>query len=111
MDVLCAPSQTTPRWREQFGRMLVEAFACGVPVVGSDSGEIPHVIGSAGLVVGEEDEAGWRGALAGLLDSTTRRAELGLLGRERANAHYAWPVIARQYLEFFTQLLESRANP
>src|SRR5205823_5423875 len=44
MDVLVAPSQTTPQWREQFGRMLIEAFACGVPVVGSDSGEIPHVI-------------------------------------------------------------------
>ena len=35
MDVLCAPSQTTPRWREQFGRMLIEAFASGVPVVAS----------------------------------------------------------------------------
>jgi len=35
MDILCAPSQTTPSWREQFGRMLVEAFACGVPVIGT----------------------------------------------------------------------------
>src|SRR6185503_902639 len=48
MDLLCAPSQTTPRWREQFGRMLIEAFACGVPVVGSDSGESPHVSADAG---------------------------------------------------------------
>ena len=41
MDVLCAPSQTTPRWREQFGRMLIEAFASGVAVIASTSGEIP----------------------------------------------------------------------
>src|SRR5207248_7375754 len=47
-DVLVGPSLTTPRWKEQFGRMLVEAMACGVPVIGSDSGEIPNVIGDAG---------------------------------------------------------------
>ena len=52
MDVLVAPSQTTWHWKEQFGRMLIEAFACGVPVIGSDSGEIPYVIGDAGRVVG-----------------------------------------------------------
>ena len=51
MDLLCAPSQTTPRWREQFGRMLIEAMACGVPVVASRSGEIPHVVGDAGVLV------------------------------------------------------------
>ena len=45
------PSLTRPNWKEQFGRVLVEAMACGVPVVGSDSGEIPRVIGEAGLVV------------------------------------------------------------
>ncbi len=105
MDVLCAPSRTTPRWREQFGRMIVEAFACGVPVVGSDSGEIPHVVADAGLVVGEDDEAGWRGALAGLLESPARRAELARRGLERAHALYAWPVVARQYLDFFEALL------
>src|SRR5262249_36571637 len=44
MDILCAPSQTMPNWREQFGRMLIEAFACGVPIIGSDSGEIPYII-------------------------------------------------------------------
>ncbi|MBD2691505.1 glycosyltransferase family 4 protein [Anabaena catenula] len=44
MDMLVAPSQTMPNWKEQFGRMLIEAFACGVPVIGSDSGEIPYVI-------------------------------------------------------------------
>ena len=48
LDVLALPSRTTPTWKEQFGRVLIEAMACGVPVVGSDSGEIPHVIGDAG---------------------------------------------------------------
>ena len=58
MDLLAAPSQTTPRWKEQFGRMLLEAMAAGVPVVASDSGEIPHVVKDAGRVVpaGRGDE-------------------------------------------------------
>jgi glycosyltransferase involved in cell wall biosynthesis len=110
MDVLCAPSQTTPRWREQFGRMLVEGFASGVPVVGSDSGEIPHVVGDAGLVIGEADEAAWREALASLLDSPARRAELAARGLDRARRHYAWPVIARQHLDFFEEVLGNRRD-
>jgi glycosyltransferase involved in cell wall biosynthesis len=104
MDVLAAPSQTTPRWREQFGRMLVEAFACGVPVVGSDSGEIPHVVADAGLILPERDEAAWSRGLAELLENPARRAELA--GRGRGHAHqFAWPVVARRHLEFFESVL------
>lgn len=110
MDVLCAPSQTTPRWREQFGRMIVEAFACGVPVVGSDSGEIPHVLSGAGLMVGEADEAAWGEALASLLESPGRRAELAAAGLERARVCYAWPVIARRHLDFFEEVLAKRCD-
>lgn len=54
-DVLVLPSVTTPKWKEQFGRVLIEAMACGVPVVGSASGEIPNVIGDAGLIFPEGD--------------------------------------------------------
>ena len=85
MDILAAPSQTTRTWKEQFGRMLIEGMACGVAVVGSDSGEIPYVIGDAGVVVGEVDISGWSRALGDLLDNPARRAELGArprVGRE-----------------------------
>lgn len=105
MDLLLAPSQTTAQWREQFGRMLIEAFACGVPVLASDSGEIPYVVADAGAIVGERDEAGWRRALADLLESPARRAELGALGRDRAHLLYSWPTVAHRYLEFFDELL------
>lgn len=105
MDVLLAPSQTTARWREQFGRMLIEAFACGVPVIASDSGEIPYVVADAGVIVGERDEPGWRRALADLLESPARRAEFAARGRDRARALYSWPVVARRHLEFFAELL------
>ena len=85
--------------------MLIEAFACGVPVLASDSGEIPYVVGDAGAVAAERDEAAWRGALGALLESPARRAELAARGRARAAEHFAWPVVARRHLEFFDELL------
>lgn len=105
MDVLCAPSQTTGKWREQFGRMLIEAFACGVPVIASDSGEIPHVVGSAGVIVPEADDAAWVRAIDGVLADPGRRAELSRRGRERAVGVYAWPLVARRHLDFFNELM------
>jgi phosphatidyl-myo-inositol dimannoside synthase len=105
MDLLVAPSQTTARWREQFGRMLIEAFACEVPVIASDSGEIPHVVGRAGILVPEREHDRWVSSVETLLNDPARRAELGRQGRIRAESVYAWPVIARQHLAFFSELL------
>ncbi|HVG45433.1 MAG TPA: glycosyltransferase family 4 protein, partial [Longimicrobium sp.] len=105
MDVLVAPSLTTPRWREQFGRMLVEAMACGVPVVGSDSGEIPHVIGGAGIVVAEGDGDTLKTALDGLIVDVARRTELSARGLERARTEFSLPVVARRHLRFFDDIL------
>lgn len=107
MDILVAPSQTVSNWREQFGRMLIEAFACGVPVIGSDSGEIPYVIQDAGVVVGEKDQLGWVAAISDLLNSPSRRQELATKGLERAHIVYAWSSIAKQHLQFFTEILEN----
>ena len=108
MTVTCAPSQTRPNWKEQFGRMVVEAFAAGVPFLGSDSGEIPFVVRDAGVIVGESDEAGWATAIAAMLADPARCRELAARGRERAHAEFSWPVVARQHLDFFDRLLATR---
>jgi phosphatidyl-myo-inositol dimannoside synthase len=105
MDVLCAPSLTTPAWREQFGRMLVEAFACGVPVVASDSGEIPHVVGDAGIITPEADPAALAAALTALLPDAARRADLAARGLVRARDHFSTEVAARRHLAFFASVL------
>jgi glycosyltransferase involved in cell wall biosynthesis len=47
-DLLVLPSETRPNWKEQFGRVIIEAIACGTPVVGSDSGEIPYLLQATG---------------------------------------------------------------
>jgi len=105
MDILCAPSQTTRGWREQHGRMLTEALACGVPVVASDSGEIPHVMGDTGVVLPESDIASWIQTLATLIEDTDRRAELSHRGIERIRQHFTWPIIAKRHLDFFETVL------
>lgn len=105
MDLMAAPSQSMPNWREQFGRMIIEAFACGVPVVGSDSGEIPFVIGEAGRVVGERDVAGWARTITELIGSPGVREQLRLLGLERA-PRYSVKTIAQQYGEYYRWLAD-----
>jgi glycosyltransferase involved in cell wall biosynthesis len=104
-DILCVPSQTESNWKEQFGRMIIEGFASGLAVVGSDSGEIPFVIGDAGIVVGEKDQSGWVRTLERLIEDDALRVDLSSRGRARAEEQFAWPVIARQHLEFFEELL------
>jgi glycosyltransferase involved in cell wall biosynthesis len=108
MDVLVAPSLTTPRWREQFGRMLTEAMACGVPVVGSDSGEIPHVLGDAGIIVREGDAGALAAVLDELIASPARRAELSRRGIERVGAEFVLPHVARRHLAFFDAVIDTK---
>jgi glycosyltransferase involved in cell wall biosynthesis len=93
-DVLVLPSVSRPNWVEQFGRVLTEAMACGVPVVGSDSGEIPHVIGDAGLIFPEGDAAALCDALARLLADPALRHDLADRGRARVLAHFTQAQVA-----------------
>jgi glycosyltransferase involved in cell wall biosynthesis len=108
MDLLVAPSQTTPVWKEQLGRMLIEAFACGVPVVASDSGEIPHVVADAGIILPESNIAAWTETLGRLLTDAVERSRLGEAGLERCRQYYFWESVARQYDTFFRKILDSR---
>ena len=105
MDVLCAPSQSTAHWREQFGRMLIEAMACGVPVIATRSGEIPHVIEGTGILVDEHDEQALTDAIAKLLDDEGLRRTLAERALCRVREQFAWPVVARAHLEFFEELM------
>ena len=105
MTILCAPSLTTTAWREQFGRRLIEAMACGVPVAGSDSGEIPFVIGDAGTIVAEGNVAKWTAAIEAILGDPAARARSSAAGLDRARMHFGWPSVARAHLAWFEELL------
>ncbi|MFD0938125.1 glycosyltransferase, partial [Methylobacterium trifolii] len=55
LDALVLLTRTTQAVREQFGRVITEAQACGVPVIGSECGAIPSVVGPGGWIVPERD--------------------------------------------------------
>ena len=82
-DALVLPSLATERWKEQFGRVLPEAMACGIPVIGSTSGNIPNMLGDAGVLVPEGDSSALAAAIDALRSSPERRAALGKAGRLR----------------------------
>jgi glycosyltransferase involved in cell wall biosynthesis len=105
MTILCAPSEANPRWREQFGRMLIEAMACGVPILASDTGEIPHVVGDAGMIAPERDVPRWTLEIDRLLSDDGLRRALSERGLERARSRFAWRVVACEHLTFFEEIV------
>lgn len=105
VDVTVLPSLSTPTWVEQFGRVLVESMACGVPVIGSDSGEIPSVVGDAGVVVPEGDSRALGSAIAHFQRSPDQRRVLGERGRLRASTIFSHDVIARDTVEFYRRII------
>jgi len=108
IDVLVLPSRTLPNWKEQFGRILVEAMACEVVVVGSDSGEIPNVIGDAGLIFPEDDQEALVEQLLSLIRNEQLRRELRAAGRKRVLENYTQAQIAASTVSVYHEMMASR---
>ncbi|MYC75449.1 glycosyltransferase [Candidatus Poribacteria bacterium] len=105
MDTLVLPSRTTPGWVEFFGRVLIEGMACEVPVVGSDSGEIPHVINSAGLIFPEADIEALAERIHRIAHDASLRNNLIEGGLNRVK-DFTWETIAEQTYQVYHELLE-----
>ncbi|HDL64858.1 MAG TPA: glycosyltransferase family 1 protein, partial [Proteobacteria bacterium] len=101
MDLLVLPSITLPHLKEQFGRVLVEAMSCEVPVIGSDSGEIPNVIGDTGLVFPEGDHEALGRKITEIMDNPVRAKEFARRGHCRVEDEFAWSVIAHQQIKVY----------
>lgn len=105
LDATVLASRTTPTWKEQFGRTVPEAMACGVVPIGSSSGEIPRVIDDAGLIFPEGDVEALRGAMARLMNDGQLRTVLAERGRERVLARFTPAQIARQTFDLYRRLV------
>jgi glycosyltransferase involved in cell wall biosynthesis len=111
LDVLVLPSRTTHRWKEQFGRVLIEAMVCETPVVGSSSGEIPRVIGDGGLVFPEGNVPALVRHLHTLYEDSGIRAELGAKGRARVLGRFTHRRIAEETMKFYQGVLKQSGAP
>jgi glycosyltransferase involved in cell wall biosynthesis len=94
-DVLVLPSLTTPDSVEQFGAVLAEAMAWGVPVIGSNSGAIPETIGQAGVIVPEGDVPALARAISGMVGDPKVHRRQAAWGRKRFQEHYSCAAHAR----------------
>jgi len=104
-DALVVPSETTPTWKEQFGRVIAEAFSMGLPVVGSDSGAVPEVIGDAGLVFPERNHKALAACLQSLIDNPELLRDLSAKGRARAMELFTWRKLAQQTRDLFLKIM------
>ncbi len=107
LDALVLPSRSQPNWVEQFGRVLIEAMSCAVPVVGSDCGEIPTVVGDAGLVFPEGDVEALRACLSRMMVDRELWEDLATRGRERVLARYTQERIAARTVALYGQMMAS----
>ncbi|MCU0567749.1 MAG: hormogonium polysaccharide biosynthesis glycosyltransferase HpsO [Oculatellaceae cyanobacterium Prado106] len=113
MNTLILPSQTTENfktltsvgWKEQFGHVLIEAMASQVPVIGSDSGEIPHVIGDSGLIFPEGNAVALKDCIAQLMLQPEVAIDCSKRGYTRAMECYTNRALAQQQLAFYEELL------
>ena len=110
MDVFVLPSETTPRWKEQFGHVLLEAMACGLPVVASSSGFIPKVVGNAGLIFREGDERALADALARVIDDAALRAVLVRRGHAAVEERYSHEALADRLYAIYRGVLSDGAD-
>jgi len=105
-DVMVLPSIKSSKFNEPFGRVLVEAMACGVPVIGTTCGSMGLVLGEAGLIVQDNDVEALRDRLGALLSDPGLMHELSKRGRKRALDVYTWPRFAELIHQGYLDVLK-----
>ncbi len=108
-DVLVLPSRSVLDWKEQFGHVLIEAMAMGIPAIGSTCGEIPNVIGRSDLVFPEGDAARLATILERMICEPEWRQEVEQYCLNRVYQHYTHERIAQRLLNLWHKVLEHKS--
>lgn len=107
MDLLVLPSRTVSTWKEQFGHVLIEAMATGIPVVGSTCGEIPNVIGRPELIFPEGDAHELTTILAKFITTRDWWTEMAQYSLQRVHHYYSHERIAERSISLWQNILKS----
>jgi glycosyltransferase involved in cell wall biosynthesis len=101
-----------PSLYEGFSLPAVEAMACAAPLVTTDAGALPEVVGTeAGLRVRAGDVGELTAALQQVLDSPSLAAQLGRAGRRRVLERYTWRSTAQRTADWYAQILGRKGRP
>ncbi|MEP1471435.1 MAG: glycosyltransferase family 4 protein [Halieaceae bacterium] len=94
-----------PSVYEGFGLPAGEAMACGVPVVSTDGGALPEVVGDAGVIVPAKSAEALATAIEALLADPEQRRVMGEAGRRRIEEKFSWEVCAREMTAYYHRVL------
>ncbi|TNF33838.1 MAG: glycosyltransferase family 1 protein [Gammaproteobacteria bacterium] len=94
-----------PSVYEGFGLPAGEAMSCGVPLVSTNGGALPEVVGDAGIQVPVKDADAMAAAIAQLLDHPAKREQLGKAGRERIVREFNWALAARDMTRYYEKVI------
>jgi glycosyltransferase involved in cell wall biosynthesis len=104
LDLFILPSKPIRQpgnvWEEQFGHVLIEAMACGVPAIGSDSGAIPEVVGESMGIFRHGSADSIYDKLIALLQAPEALAAMASRQQERVRQLYSHQAVARIYATF-----------
>ena len=99
-----------PSLLEGFGMAPAEAMACECPVISSNAGSLPEVVGDAGILLAPSDEAGWVEQILRVADDPILRGELGARGRARVRSLFAWERTAQLTLQAYERAIQADAR-
>jgi len=99
-----------PSLYEGFGLPAGEAMSCGIPVISTNGGALPEVVGEAGIQVPIKDSPALASAIANLLKNPDKREKLGAAGRNRILEKFSWDVAAKQMTRYYNKLLQNANN-
>ena len=111
-DLLVLPSETRANWKEQFGRVIIEALACGTPVIGSDSGEIPHLlkVTGGGLIFPEANDRTLAEQLKQLILNAELRKVLALQGQKVVKEKFTYESISRTFIQTIEESVKNQTS-
>ncbi|MEM9842613.1 MAG: glycosyltransferase, partial [Pseudomonadota bacterium] len=98
----------TPSLYEGFGLPAAEAMSCGTPVIVTDGGALPEVVGTAGVIVPKGYASALAGAISELLSDATKRRDIADACLKRARDQFNWDNIAPKYLAFFERAIAAQ---
>ena len=98
----------SPSVYEGFGFPAGEALSCGVPLVATDGGSLPEVVGDAGIVVPHSNPPALARAIDGLLRDENRRADMSVKARQHILDNFKWERCARDVVQLYRQTIAAQ---